>query len=501
MAGIIIEFILVVLAFCTALYFGALAPYIVVPTYLLILSLKVTPVGRRLKASRLFLVSMALGLATTLFFAVVTFSWLTDLHMDNRENFISRFFLAPLVLRLLWSTAVGLFVAFDLLAVLWILLANLSAQGRYGDFDVYRKHKRLATRAALFGMLGLSQGRINVREGAAQSESGSAGGLMLFGGPGELMVQEGHAVILERNGRVTRVVASGPTFLERFERLSMVVPLQTRAERVSIEHVLTREGIMIDQLDIWVFHRVALGPDDERIQDGNYEYNETILRTNIWSPNGNDWRETVQGITDRMARKVVPRYSLDEIMRSVAANVSAPNASSQRAGQSQNQSMSDASTAQPPPAAPNTQDSGDTASASPQPTKRDELTEALQAAVSETTVRIGVAIRGLDLGAVRVSPQVRARLEEAPLAILAVEAAKQNAEAIEIVQRARANAQRAMIESIRGAWNGARGPLDKPIHDQVIAVRYIEALEKMATDPSTKVILPMDSRLLASLLE
>jgi regulator of protease activity HflC (stomatin/prohibitin superfamily) len=484
MAGIIIELIVVVLAFCTALYSGALAPYIVFPAYLLVLSLKVTPVGRRLKVSRLFLVSMALGLATTLYFAVVTYGWLTDLHRDNPENFFSQFFLAPPVLRLLWSTALGLFVAFDLLAVVWILLASFSAQGKYGDFEIFRNHKRTAIRTTLFGMLGLSQGRINVREGAAQSESGSSGGLMLFGGPGELMVQEGHAVILERNGRVSRVVASGPTFLEPFERLSMVVPLQTRAERIFVEQLVTSEGLMIDQLEIWVFHTVALGSVEERTQDGQFQYNESILRTSVWSPSGNDWRETVRGITTRMAHRIVPRYSLREIMR--PENNTTETGAQDLGPDSEEEQGTPASTT-------------DAQNAQPVDPRQQLITE-LRAAVSQITVRIGVAIRGLDLGAVRVSPNVRAHLEEAPLALMALEAAEQNAEAMQLVERARAKAQRAMIQAIREAWVGAGDPTDKAIKDQVIAVRYIEALEKMATDPSTKVIIPMDSRLLAGLL-
>ena len=164
-------------------------------------------------------------------------------------------------------------------------------------------------------MLGLSQGRISVREGLAQTDRVADNGLMLFGGPGELMVQEGNAVILERDGRVSRVVASGPTFLRSFERLSMVVPLQTRAERIFVEQLVTSEGLVIDQLEIWVFHTVALGPVEERTQDGQFEYNESILRTKIWSPSATDWRETIRGVTARMAHKIVPRYTLQDIMR------------------------------------------------------------------------------------------------------------------------------------------------------------------------------------------
>ncbi len=532
MAGLIIELILVFIAFCAALWFGAPWPYVVFPVYLGMLSLKFTPVGKRLKVSWVFLASMALGLLTALGVGQWFFGELTQLGATNPDNQLLKFFIGPLALRLFWSAVFGFVVAFDLLALFLIPLAYFSAQGKYGDYEVYRKHKLQATKTSLFGILGVSQGRINVREGKAQMESKPEDSLLRFGGPGELMVQEGNAVILEQNGRVSRVVASGPTFLRSFERLSMVVPLQTRAERIFVEQVVTSEGIMIDQLEIWVFHTVALGPIEERTQDGQYEYNENILRTQIWSPSSNDWRETVKGITDRMARKVVPKYTLDEIMRSSDARTQSNGSTGDRSipskplGSDQKQTETprsawqerlrfwrkppegDAKQKQPsrpssdvnsnPHVGPSSTGPIENDTDAAPETRRDALVEELKSAVSDISVRIGVAIRGLDLGAVRVSPQVRARLEEGHLAHLALQAAEHNAAAIRRMEAARADAQRIMIQAIRQGWNGD-SPNTDDTKDLVIAVRYIEALEKMATDPSAKVILPMDSRLLSSL--
>lgn len=505
MAGIIVELIAVFLLFCAALWFGAVWPYLVFPLYLGLLSLKVTPVGKRMKVSWVFLLSSAFGLTIALAVGYLAFTLLGEWGLQNPDSNLFLFFFGPVILRLFWSTVLGVVVALELLALALIPLAYLSAQGRYGEYDAFKRHRWQATRTALFGMHGLSQGRINVREGKAQLAYGTEDGLMRFGGPGELMVQEGNAVILERNGRVSRVVGSELTFLKPFERVSMVIPLQTRAEKVLVDNVISNDGIMIEQLEIWVFHTVALGPVEERTVDGQFEYNETILRTNIWSPSANDWREAVRGISDRMARRVVPKYALDVIMRSddrasvgrVETSRETPrDAPSGQQDQPQNGDKSETDKDRSENTTTARQTEKDPSDA---PTKRDELIDELRREISNITVRIGVAIRGLDLGAVKVSPEVRARLEDERLAIMAARAAEHHAAAMVAMEDARAFAQGTMIRAIKNAWSN-NGSEQAASADLVIALRYIEALEKMASDPSAKVILPLDPRLLSSVL-
>ena len=163
-----------------------------------------------------------------------------------------------------------------MLAVLLIPIGISVAHGKYGDFEQYKTHKWHATRTAIYGFLGLSKGTWEVREGKLEVLDKPDGSLARFGGPGDLIVQQGHAVILERNGKVTNVVGSGLTFLKAFERVSIVVPLYTRTEHVIVEQVMTRDRMPIQSFEFFVFHKADAGPEEERVRDRGLFFNRQI---------------------------------------------------------------------------------------------------------------------------------------------------------------------------------------------------------------------------------
>ena len=94
----------------------------------------------------------------------------------------------------------------------------------------------------------------------------------------------------------------------------MVVPLSGRAERITVEQVATKDKVLIDEFAVIVFHKIDPGPEDERIQDGQFAYTEQKLFKNVWSTDGGDWRNTVKSIADGAVRDVVGRYDLEELM-------------------------------------------------------------------------------------------------------------------------------------------------------------------------------------------
>jgi regulator of protease activity HflC (stomatin/prohibitin superfamily) len=224
------------------------------------------------------------------------------------------FLLGTVWLRLFWSTILAVLTAVVVALAILLPVGYLGSRVMYGEYNDYKGHEGEAIYSAISVVLGISKGVWLVKEGKAEVLHPPAGGLARFGGPGVLMVQEGHAVILERGGQLSRVVGRGVTWLQPFERVSMVVPLQTRGEHVIVKQVATKDRILIEEFEFWAFHKVDQGPEEMRIQSGQFAYNEDILLKKIWVMSGDDWSGGVKALSETAARDVVGRYDLEQIV-------------------------------------------------------------------------------------------------------------------------------------------------------------------------------------------
>lgn len=429
MVGIIVELIAVFSIFCAALWFGAAWPYLVFPPWLGLLSLKITPLGKKFKVSRLFLAIMAVGLGIGLVVGHYVFILLTEWSSANPDNNIIRFFFGPQVLRLLWSVMLGLFAAFDVLALTLLPLAYFSAQGKYGDFEVYKENKRQGIRVSLFGLLGLSQGTAEVREGRIEAIGKMADGFTRLGGPGELIVQQGHAVVLTKNGMVSNLALSGLTWIKPFEVIAMVVPLYLRSEQVKVQNVLTRDRVVIQEIEILVWHKVDASPEHAQLQDGIYAYNPLKIVENVWAPGKTDWRDAIKAVTERMTREVCGRYPLDFFMPLAEG-------------------------------------------------RRTEFRDVLQGAIQEVATKFAVVVSALDVGRVDLPRDIQEQLNARWGAILEYEVLNQRAETERDIQIKRAQARMQTIQAVTSAL--------RQINDSgasasdLVALEFIDHLEKQA---------------------
>ena len=247
--GIAIELFLLFLAFCWAVGTGVPWTLLFVPAYLGLLTLKITPVGRKIKRNRVFMGCLALFVFVAFGMGALAFRMLSDPVESIASWQLYNFLAGSMVLKLFWSTVIGLAVGIEVLAVLLLPIGVLVAHGKYGDFEQYKSHKWQATRTAIYGFLGLSKGTWEVREGKLEVLDKPDGSLADLEGPGELIVQQGHAVILERNGRVSNVVGSGLTFLRAFERVSMGDLLYTRLRACCRWAPSDRDKVSIEEFE------------------------------------------------------------------------------------------------------------------------------------------------------------------------------------------------------------------------------------------------------------
>lgn len=224
------------------------------------------------------------------------------------------FFFDSTEVQIWWSLVGSILLVTAGFALLLVFAGLIAGFAMYRNQPQYSGFESQATRSGLNAVLGLENGFWYIENGNMQQVRDPKGLLARFGGPGRVLVRLGNAVILEKNGRPSRVVGSGLTFLEPFERVSMIVPLVTRSEKIELNGIETKDRAIIDHFEFTVFHRVYPGDETQQIHDGPYIYNRTVLLNDVWSPNAMDWNTLVCSVSQAAGRDVIGRYTLEEII-------------------------------------------------------------------------------------------------------------------------------------------------------------------------------------------
>ncbi len=450
----IIEIILTFAALFGLLKLGWPWPILAIPAYLLAFAFRLPFLSRRTKVTSRFLVVLLVLLTVAAFLSWLVAEALFQPEVQDgmiAKSWLLSFLLSNNTLKIFWSEIIGLLIPALVAVIFLVPYGSTVGQNMYSQYENYKGHEQEAAFSAISALLGIGRGTLIVSNGQVETRGESGGSLTRFGGPGTLIVQEGHAVILEKSGKLSRVVGRGITWLEPFERISMVVPLNGRAERITVEQVATKDKVLIEEFAVIVFHKIDPGSEDEQIQDGQFTYSEQKLFKDVWSPGGSDWRNTVKSIADGAVRDVVGRYDLEELMP-----------------------MSDK--------------------------ERDRFKDELKQAINKTTSKaLGVQTTSVDIGPMKVPDEARKRLMEKWLADWSIRIAQSEREAmirkgeaeavlLKIKEVAWAQAQKQVIEEIAGSFQSIS--VSGKEASYVVAMRALEAIEKMAGDPVTKVLLP-----------
>lgn len=133
-------------------------------------------------------------------------------------------------------------------------------------------------------------------------------------GPGEVNVQRGHALVLEKEGVITEVLPAGLHWVHDQERLAMLVPLYGQGDSVVVRDATTRDGLQIADLQLAVFHKVYSDDATPRIGDEKFVFNDDIIRNRVWSASGNTWEAAVRAVTERQARDLIAGYTMEELV-------------------------------------------------------------------------------------------------------------------------------------------------------------------------------------------
>ncbi len=286
---------------------------------------------------------------------------------------VTAFLLGTNPLRSFWIVIAALLIALILGSVFVVPTAIANGRMTYGAHNQYQGQKPQATVSAAKDIVGINKGIWVVNNGTSRIIADQTESLEALGGPATLIVQDGNAVILEKVGQFSRVVGSGLTQLAPYERVAMVVPLTLRSEHLNIANVATADRILIENFELWAFHRVlvpdptvsaanapsaatsppppapeadgieaaatasapppapnlasngsvpapAIPPSPASNPQGRFPFDPDILITRVWTMSGNDWRDSVRNVVETATRDVVGRHTLEEILPLADAN-------------------------------------------------------------------------------------------------------------------------------------------------------------------------------------
>jgi regulator of protease activity HflC (stomatin/prohibitin superfamily) len=144
------------------------------------------------------------------------------------------------------------------------------------------------------------------------------------GGPGKVVVPPDYAAQLERGGRLTRVVGPGVARLHRFEKVYKLVSLRPviRSRQIT---ALTRDGIPVTvELFVHASARGSATPSPDAAESPHYPFDAgaitRITLNTLHSDSGfEDWEDRAIETAVAVFNNVLARYSVDEIFESLSA--------------------------------------------------------------------------------------------------------------------------------------------------------------------------------------
>jgi regulator of protease activity HflC (stomatin/prohibitin superfamily) len=273
---------------------------------------------------RLFSFTKSDSVDPGLFFALAGFlgvwfliSWAADYRVSPPGEggpgpITSSGLLAANVWRVAWPLFLGLSLTVTFCLLLLLPVSFIAARMVYGVYDQYKGHELAAMRSLIRSVLGIAEGTLLVKGGTVQIVDRQGESLSLFGGPGKLIVLEGHAVILEKAGFLSRIEGMGITQLAKFERVGVVVDLTEKSQALEGENVVTQEGVILGKVQAVIFYQVIPGDHE----NGRFPYSEGVVYR-FWNAKGEQtWQNSVQSIAKSALRDVVAKFTLTDIFGS-----------------------------------------------------------------------------------------------------------------------------------------------------------------------------------------
>jgi hypothetical protein len=159
-----------------------------------------------------------------------------------QDSALLNFFLGGIAEGLLWSIVMGVIGALLVTGLPLLTVSYASAVYVLALHEVEGVNRWDALRYVLTLILGINLPFMVVENGQALITK-EARKIGVIGGPGELIIKQGNVVVLERGGKISRVVNAGIVKLQRKEMIRNIFVLTRQSNSKEIEHVLTKDRI------------------------------------------------------------------------------------------------------------------------------------------------------------------------------------------------------------------------------------------------------------------
>jgi len=356
------------------------------------------------------------------------------------------FFITSFATAGLEGAALGLVVYVFLAGSLLFLASELMLISQGGDrWDSFWYLLSFVTGGLLLG------GYIIVEDGQ-QNEVKSRGALAGLKVANLVVIHSEQAVVFEQMGKFTRVEGPGAVYTKPFESIRKVIVTRKRFKRGTLDNASTKDGIRVT-IRYSVLFRIMQDPARQWNPGKPYPFSkEAVLKATYDSF---DWEIATTEVAKNLLRDEIGKRYVDDIFD---------------------------------PLHPDTFPQGD-------------IKRRVRDSLRNMAEGWGAAIVGVQILGIEVPQEIgegmqrkwevdwEARMAESRKQTLITEGEAQ-AEVYNLIEVARAQAQTRMIIAITGGFR-QMGTGNIPI-PQFIALRFIEALEKMASDPATKILLPSD---------
>ncbi|MFZ1400783.1 MAG: SPFH domain-containing protein, partial [Candidatus Promineifilaceae bacterium] len=277
--------------------------------------------------------------------------------------------------------------------------------------------------------------------------------LLRVGGPGRVQVPTGHVMVTELNGRFLRILPAGKHRLERYEYIHAVLDLQPQQRLVDEFAAFSRDGLEL-RVGLGIVYRIKMG-SQIATRENPYPYDETAVRTAAYAQTVLDdkgtvstWEDTPINLAKGTLAAILAGFRLDEIM------------SPERPGEE------------------------------PYRTIRNELLRQLRLKLDGLGIDLqGVAIHRIDLpdGVTAQYIEYWKSHWESQMLLTLIDG---EATAVEEIEVAKAEAEIMMIQAIQEGLQRARREGSTAHMEEVVALRLVEALEKMARQSQQVTPLP-----------
>lgn len=278
--------------------------------------------------------------------------------------------------------------------------------------------------------------------------------LLRVGGPGWVQVQSGDVAVTERNGRFYRILEPGRHLLDRFEYVHALLDLRPQTRRADDIPLTTQDGIPV-HTTLSVTYRIATGGEPAtRERPFPFEPGavQTVAYANTVLAEGEvaGWEGAALGKARGILTGIVAGYPLDELLAPIG-------------------------------------------SAEPLLVIREDLRRQTQDGIRS----MGLELVDLHVGPIKLPDPVTDQFidywQSQSDAHIRLSKADGEATALEEIEMARAEAEVAMIQAILAGVQRARDTGGGSSMRDVVALRLVEALEKMARQSQQSAALPAAS--------